>query len=132
MKDTESTTVSRTNPEDVCASPSSGWRLRMGFGAAARSLLYSPSADWTLAHAHCAKLAVVLGRRRCSPMDQTIIEDLTRKISQLTAPLWFTATVREIPPDLDETPPGDGEILFQAVTWRGNERLQHTAAYPIG
>ena len=65
-------------------------------------------------------------------MDQTIIDDLNRKLSQLTAPLWLTATVRQIPPDLDETPPGDGEILFQAVTWRGNERLEHTAAYPVG
>ena len=65
-------------------------------------------------------------------MDQTIIEDLNRTLTRLTSPLWFTATVREIPPDLEETPPGNGEILFQAVTWRGNERLEHTAAYPVG
>ena len=55
-------------------------------------------------------------------MDQTAIEDLNRKLAELTAPLWFTATVRQIPPDQDDTPPGEGEILFQAVTWRGNER----------
>jgi hypothetical protein len=65
-------------------------------------------------------------------MDQTAIEDLNRKLAELTAPLWFTATVREIPPDQEDTPPGEGEILFQAVTWRGNERLEHTAAYPVG
>ena len=65
-------------------------------------------------------------------MDQTAIEDLNRKLAELTASLWFTATVQEIPPDQQETPPGEGEILFQAVTWRGNERLEHTAAYPVG
>ena len=65
-------------------------------------------------------------------MDQTAIQDLNRKLAELTAPLWFTATVRQIPPDQDDTPPGEGEILFQAVTWRGNERLEHTAAYPVG
>jgi hypothetical protein len=64
-------------------------------------------------------------------VDQTTIDDLNRKLAELTAPLWFTATVREIPPDREETPPGEGEILFQAVTWRGNERLEHTAAYPV-
>jgi hypothetical protein len=64
-------------------------------------------------------------------MDQTAIEDLNRKLAELTAPLWFTATAREIPPDPEETPPGDPEILFRAVTWRGNERLEHTAAYPV-
>jgi hypothetical protein len=65
-------------------------------------------------------------------MDQTAIEDLNRKLAELTAPLWFTATVREIQPDQEDTPPGEGEILFQAVTWRGNQRLEHTAAYPVG
>jgi hypothetical protein len=65
-------------------------------------------------------------------MDHTALEDLSRKLGELTAPLWFTATVREIPPDQEDTPPGEGEILFQAVTWRGNERLEHTAAYPVG
>jgi hypothetical protein len=65
-------------------------------------------------------------------MDQTIIEDLNRKLAELTAPLWFTATVREIPPDQEDTPPGEAEIMFQAVTWRGNQRLEHTAAYPVG
>jgi hypothetical protein len=65
-------------------------------------------------------------------MDQTAIEDLNRKLAELTAPLWFTATALEIPPDQEDTTPGEGEILFQAVTWRGNERLEHTAAYPVG
>jgi hypothetical protein len=45
--------------------------------------------------------------------------------------LWFTATAQEIAPGPEETPPGDAEILFRAVTWRGNERLEHTAAYPV-
>jgi len=65
-------------------------------------------------------------------MDQTVIEDLNRRLAELTAPLWFTATVQQISPDQEETPPGEGQILFQAVTWRGNERLEHTAAYPVG
>jgi hypothetical protein len=40
-------------------------------------------------------------------MDQTAVEDLNRKLAELTTPLWFTATAREIPPDPEETPPGD-------------------------
>lgn len=64
-------------------------------------------------------------------MDQPYIEGLNRRLAELTAPLWFTATVQDMPPDEMETPPGDEEVLFQAVTWRGNERFEHTAAYPI-
>jgi hypothetical protein len=64
-------------------------------------------------------------------MDQTAIEDLNRTLAELTAPLWFTATAREVPPDQEETPAEGAEILFQAVTWRGNERLEHAAAYPV-
>lgn len=60
-----------------------------------------------------------------------LVEDLSRRLADLTAPLWFTATVQDIPPN-DENTPSDGrEILFQAITWRGNQRLEHTAAYPI-
>ena len=61
----------------------------------------------------------------------TGIEDLNRRLAELTAPLWFTATVQDIPPDEKDVPYGEREILFRAVTWRGNERLEHTAAYPI-
>jgi hypothetical protein len=61
----------------------------------------------------------------------TVIEDLNRRLAELTAPLWFTATVQDIPPDEKDIPPREREILFQAITWRGNERLEHTAAYPI-
>jgi len=64
-------------------------------------------------------------------MDQPDIEDLNRRLAELTASLWFTATVQDIPPSEKELPPREEEILFQAVTWRGNERLEHTAAYPI-
>jgi hypothetical protein len=61
----------------------------------------------------------------------TVLEDLNRRLAELSAPLWFTATVQDIPPDEKEIPSGEREILFQAITWRGNERLEHTAAYPI-
>jgi hypothetical protein len=64
-------------------------------------------------------------------MDPLVIEDLNRTLAKLTAPLWFTATVQDIPPSDEEVPPREEEVLFQAVTWRGNERLEHTAAYPI-
>ena len=64
-------------------------------------------------------------------MDQPDIEDLDRRLAELTAPLWFTATVQDRPPDEKEIPSSQREILFQAITWRGNERLEHTAAYPI-
>jgi len=64
-------------------------------------------------------------------MDQLHIEGLNCRLAELTAPLWFTATAQDLPPDQGEIPPGKEEILFQAVTWRGNERLEHTAAYPI-
>lgn len=59
-----------------------------------------------------------------------LVEDLNRRLAELTAPLWFTATVQDLPPD-DDTPSDGREILFQAVTWRGNQRLEHTSAYPI-
>lgn len=61
----------------------------------------------------------------------TVIEDLNRRLAELTAPLWFTATVQDIPPDEEDIPSSEREILFQAITWRGNERLEHNAAYPI-
>ena len=64
-------------------------------------------------------------------MDQPYIEGLNRRLAELTAPLWFTATVQDMPQAEVERPPSDEEILFQAVTWRGNERFEHTAAYPI-
>jgi len=64
-------------------------------------------------------------------MDPLVIEDLNRTLAKLTAPLWFTATVQDIPPRDEDVPPREEEILFQAVTWRGNERLEHTGAYPI-
>jgi hypothetical protein len=60
-----------------------------------------------------------------------VVEDLNRRLAELTAPLWFTATVQDIPPDDEDTPSDGREILFQAITWRGNQRLEHTAAYPI-
>ena len=64
-------------------------------------------------------------------MDPLNLEDLNRTLAKLTAPLWYTATVQDIPPSDEEVPPREEAVLFQAVTWRGSERLEHTAAYPI-